>query len=1066
MHKIIEAAITRSRVTLSILAFLVLVGLISFNQMAVELEPNIEVPFVVVTVPLEGISPEDAERLLVLPLEEELRSVDGIKEMTSYAAEGSATVTLEFDIDVDRDDALVEVREGVDRAKAEMPTSILEPRINPVSTLDFPTIVVNLTGDRVPERLLYNIAVNMRDKINNLNNVMEANLAGHREEVVEVIIDSAALETYDIVLQDLISVSVANNRLVAAGSLDLPTGRFAVKVPGLIKTYTDLHETPVKVTGDSVITLGQLAEIKRTFKDRTTYTRVNGRPAISVEVIKRLKSNIIDTAAEVRALVGEIKPTLPPSVEIFYTTDIAPMAEQQVDELFGNVITAMMLVMIIVVASLGLRSGLLVGMGIPISFIMSFILLNYIEYTFNFMVMFGLLLALGILIDGAIVVTEYADRKLAEGYDSRTAFIMASKRMFWPVTASTATTLAAFLPLFLWPGVSGRFMVHLPITVFAVLIGSLAFALIFGPTIGSLIGKVSQSNPRALDEIRTLEYGDPTKLKNLTGLYARFLTVIVRWPILVTVLTVAILIGAFQLYSRSGGGLIFFANSDPEWGQVSVSARGNLSAEEVRDLVAEVEHEILQIDGILNLYMRTANTADGSGFRSRGAPQDQIGTFFLQIHEKQNRSRTGASILEEIRERTVNIAGIRVQVEKQEQGPPTGKAVQLQLSSRAPHLLEPAASVIRQHMEYGMEGLRDIDDTRSLPRIDWELTIDRQSIGRVGASIGAIGYAVQLVTNGVEIGEYHPDDSSEEIEIRARLRESERGIKALDNLWINTVVGRIPLSNLVRLEPAASVTTIQRIDGVPVEYVRADVVPGVLADDKVKEIKAWLAQQNFDPRIEFDFRGASEEQENAAAFLGVAFAIALLLMFIMLVTQFNSFYQSGLIMFSVIMSTAGVLLGLVILDSVFSVILTGVGIVSLAGIVVNNNIVLIDTYNTIRHERPELTIQEIIVRTGAQRLRPVLLTTLTTIFGLLPIATHLSIDFINRDVTYGASVTSSWVPLARAIVSGLSFSTILTLVATPALLALPHYLRGRINKPALIVQPEAMSQEPAPTAPA
>lgn len=1031
----IDMAVKRSRTTLSIMLLLVLVGLAAFKAMPVELQPNIEVPFVTVTIPHEGISPEDAERLLIIPAEDELSSLEGIKEIQSYASEGAATITLEFDIEIEQDDAVVDVREAMDRAKSKIPRTAEEPIVTAISTDDFPALIVNFAGKNVPERVLYKLAQDLRDSIQSLPDVLEANITGHREEVLEVIIDPSLLQSYGIIAEDLINVSLAGNRLVAAGALDTGKGRFSIKVPGLIETREDLLSVPVKVTGDSIITLGQVASLRRTFKDRSSYANVNGQKSISIEVIKRSKANLINTSKSVKVLLEEARQDYPPNVQVFYTSDTAPHAERQVNELMGNILTAMMLVVVMVIAALGLRSGLLVGLGIPVSFLISYIFLYSIGYTFNFMVMFGLLLALGMLIDGAIVVTEYADRKMAAGIERQSAYILAARRMFWPVAASTATTLAAFLPLFLWPGVSGRFMVHLPITLFAVLASSLAYALFFGPTLGGLIGKATYRNKKDLQDVNTLESGDPTTLNNLTGVYARFLRGVVRWPFFVTLITVGLLVSAFLLYKSSNNGVIFFADQDPQWANISINARGNLSSSESYNLVKEVEDRILQIQGVKSLYTRTAPSVGGNGPRSGRTPKDQIGIILLELHEAEERRTTGAQILEEIRRYTSDLAGIHVQVAQEETGPPTGKAVQVQLSSYTRGLLGPAVARIRQYMNK-VEGLRDIEDSSPLPGIEWQLAINRPEAGRVGVSISSVGYAVQLVTAGVKLGEYHPDNASKEVEIRARFPENRRGIKALDDLWVNSPAGQIPLSSVVSLQPKPSIGTIRRLDGKRLEFVRSDVVPGVLIEDKVQEIKSWIDQQSFDPRIDIKFRGASEEQDNAGAFLGVAFLIALLLMFTMLVTQFNSFYQAGLIMVTVVMSTAGVLVGLVILDQPFSVILTGVGIVALAGIVVNNNIVLIDTYNHIHHEYPELPIEDVIIRTGAQRLRPVMLTSVTTIFGLLPIAAHLSVDLVNRTITHGGSVTASWVPLASAIVSGLTFATLLTLIATPAMLAL------------------------------
>lgn len=414
--------------------------------------------------------------------------------------------------------------------------------------------------------------------------------------------------------------------------------------------------------------------------------------------------------------------------------------------------------------------------------------------------------------------------------------------------------------------------------------------------------------------------------------------------------------------------------------------------------------------------------------------------MFLELYPESERAVKGNAIVRDIRERTSHLAGIRIELLAEEQGPPVGKPIQIELTSRDRALLEPAMARIRAHMDTLPE-LLDIDDTAVLPSIEWRLKVDRAQAAIYDADVSSAGIAVQLVTNGVKVAEYRPDGADDAVDIRVRYPRGDRGISAMDELRISTNQGMIPLSNFVKMQPSPGVDTLERVDGMPVELIRADVVDGVLADTVVRQIENWLQQQEFDPALRIRFRGANEEQAESLAFVQVAFLLALALMFILLVTQFNSFYQSILIMLSVIMSTAGVLLGLLVLNNPFSAILTGVGVLALAGIVVNNNIILIDTFNHIRRLNPQLHIREIIVRATAQRLRPVLLTTTTTVLGLLPLALGLSVDLVSRSVTVNGEMALFWEPLSQAIVFGLSFATVLTLIATPAMLAVPVKVR-------------------------
>ncbi len=860
--------------------------------------------------------------------------------------------------------------------------------------------------------------------------------------MLEAVIDPLQLEHYAVSQQEMFAAVRNNNSLIAAGAMDTGQGRFAIKVPGLIESSADVFSLPIKSNDDIVVTLDKIAEVRRTFKDRDSYTRVNGKPALTVEVLRRPGANVIDLNQKVRELVAEKTKSYPQDLTVIFSQDQSGFAKEQVSELQGNIVTAMALVMVMVVAAMGLRSGILVGAAVPFSFLFGLLVLNSLGYSFNFMVMFGMLLGLGMLIDGAIVVTEYADRKMANGMHKKEAYKAASKRMFWPVLASTATTLAAFLPLFFWPGTSGQFMMYLPITVFAVLVGSLLYALFFGPTLGALFGKAGSTDEKSMAQLRILEHGDVLTLRGFTGVYARFLKKVVSYPVTVLALVLGVLYVIYSSYGANNPGFIYFTKTDPTFGRVSISARGNYSKEELGNLMLEAEQTLMPLDGVQSYFTSTASGQQGGMRGGNSTPVDQIGMIFMEMDGKAA-GTTGWEILEEARRKLAPVAGITTEIAEQEYGPPVGKDIQIQVASKYREDLEPAVTKIRDYLE-SVDGLRDIEDTRELPGIEWVLEVDRAKAAQYNVNINEVGAAVQLVTNGIYLGEYRPDDAEEEVEIRLRYPDSERNTNTLDQLRVMTVNGPVPLSNFVTRKAKKKLNSIERVDGEYIMDVRANVNPGIVADKKVMQIQQWVEEADIASRIKVKFRGASEEQNESLQFIGFAFLMALLLMFVLLVAQFNSFYQAALILSSVAMSTAGVLLGLLIFNQTFSAILTGIGIVALAGIVVNNNIVLIDTYNELR--RAGIESIDAIVKTGAQRLRPVFLTTVTTILGLLPLASNVSIDIINREIVYGGQVSAYWVKLASSIVYGLSFATVLTLVVTPVMLALPTTLK-KINFP-------------------
>jgi multidrug efflux pump len=739
---------------------------------------------------------------------------------------------------------------------------------------------------------------------------------------------------------------------------------------------------------------------------------------------------------QVDEVVDRIRPTLPPSVSLSYINNLAPLVLEQNLGLQGNMATAMVLVLLVVIASVGVRSGLIVTLAIPFSFFFAFIVISLLGFTYNFMVIFGLLLGLGMLIDGAIVMVEYADRKMAEGLNSKEAYKAAVDRMFWPIMASTATTLAAFLPIMFWPGVSGQFMSYLPITVFAVLIGSLFYALLFAPTIGALIGQGSAAAQtfaqKGRDDGRVIATG-------LSRLYEKSLLIAVRKPITVFLLSIATLITIVLSYGQFGKGVEFFTNVEPSETQIQVFARGNYSPAELRDVMLNVQDRIYEVGYIKGIVMQS-----GAGQSLGGGQQtasDLIGYIYVEMVDRRDRDLDGFEVENLYREAVANLPGARAEVVSIEQGPPVGKEIQIELSGDELEPLFAEAARISGFMENEVTGLIDIDDTAPVPGIQWEIEVDRARAAMMGASMAEIGTAIQLMTNGIFMGDYRPDDSEEEVDIRIRYPAEYRGIEQMDTIRISTINGPIPISSFVTRVAKPAVSSIQRVDGKRVVYVRANPAPGVVASNKLVEISAWLEENPTQTGVTAVFRGANEEQANAAAFLGIAFSLALVLMAILLVTQFNSYYQALIILSSVLLSTAGVLLGLLTTGQTFSVILTGIGIVALAGIIVNNNIVLIDTFNYLKAKHADWTLQEIIVQTGVQRLRPVFLTTFTTGFGLLPLAMHVSVDLINAEIEVGGPITSQWVSLASAIVFGLSFATILTLIVTPAMLALPDALR-------------------------
>ena len=1037
MNAVIETAIRRARTVLSLMVLIISAGMVSYLTIPKESSPDIDIPIIYVSMDHEGISPEDAERLLARPMEQALRSIEGVKEMRTNATEGRASVVLEFEAGFDADQALLDVREKVDETKPELPEDSDEPKVNEVNISLFPVLTVTLAGE-LPERSLFAIARDLEEEVEALPGVLEADIVGDREELLEISIDPVRLQSYGISEVELFETVARNNRLIAAGALDTGRGNFAVKVPGVLDEASDLLNLPIRAEGGGLVRLRDVASVRRTFKDASGHARVDGKRAVTLEIKKRIGANVIDTIEDVRMVVGNARQGWSEGIEVAFIQDASRRIRNILSDLQNSVLSAILLVMVVVVAALGLGMATLVGLAIPTSLLFGMLVLDGAGLTVNIVVLFSMILAVGMLVDGAIVVTEYADRKMAEGMDRQLAYGEAAKRMAWPITASTATTLAAFMPLLFWPDVSGEFMKFLPITLIAILAGSLVTALIFVPTLGARIGRAGNPDADALRAVRLAEGGDVRALPGFTGAYVRTLDVIVGHPVKIMSLALALLTGVWGYYGLRGNGVEFFPDVEPEQALIYVHARGNLSTDEKDALVREVETRVLRASGIETVYTRSGKRLQGDD-----VSDDVIGIIFLEFADWQARA-PAQRILGRIREDTADLAGILVETRYPKAGPPTGKDIQIELRSREPARLMPMAKRIRDFLE-GQNGLIDVEDNRPLEGIEWEIDVDRAQAARFGADIAMVGNVVKLVTNGIKAGDYRPDDADDEIDIRVRFPRDERHIDQIDRLRIATPGGQVPIGNFVTREARAETGTLRRTNGQRAIKVQANVAEGVLADDKVRVIRAWMGEQALDPAVNIRFKGADDKQKESMAFLIKAFAVSIFVMGIILVTQFNSFYRAFLILSAVVMSTVGVLLGLLITGQTFGIVMTGIGIISLAGIVVNNNIVLIDTYA--RLKAAGVATREAILRTGAQRLRPVLLTTVTTITGLLPMVLQINIDLIGREISFGAPSTQWWVQLSTAVAFGLGFATLLTLIVTPCLLAFEGWREGRSKTP-------------------
>ena len=1048
---IVKLAIRNARLTLSVLLFLVIAGTLAYRTVPKEAEPDVAIPIMYVSLVYQGISPEDAERLLLRPVESQLKNLKGLKEMRSNAFQGGANVIVEFDPSTDLGDALIDTRNKVQDAKRDLPAGVEEPTVNEVNLSEFPVLVVTLSGD-VPERALTAAAKKLRDQIEEVPGVLEGTLQGSRDELVEAIIDPVKLSSYGLQLNQLIQGIGQSNSLVAAGTIEGSEGKYAVKVPALIETPEDVARLPVVATPDAVVRVQDIATVRSTFKDAETITRLDGKPAIAIEVKKRIGANIVETIEGAKAVADAFVKTAPEGMQVTYTQDKSVFVNQLLNDLQNHVLIAVILVFIVILYALSGRASLLIGLAIPSSFLMGILALALMGYTINMIVLFSLILAVGMLVDDAIIVTEFAERRMSEGMPKAEAFELAAKRMAGPVIAATMTRIAAFSPLLFWPGIIGDFMKYLPITLIVTLAASMAYALIFAPTLGALFAKAPAH----------------TEEDHKDGVYMAVVKKAVHYPVTALVLTLALLAGGFYSYVKFGNGVEFFPTVEPDFGLLYVHARGNLSLDEMDRATREAESRILGWPGIKSVYTRSGKTRGGQDI-----PEDVVGVIQYEFVDWRER-KSAHVILDELRAKMAGIPGVDVEVRVPDAGPPSGKAIQVQLSAVDPtglneHAKKVAAAVAK------VPGVIDISDGLPPPGIDWALDVDRSKAAQYGVSPTAVGTVVQLVTTGLKLTDYRPAGADDAVDIRLRLPEDRRTLAALDQLRIETPEGSVPISNFVSRKPELTVGILNRIDSKRTITIQGNVASGfqvAAVQAEVSKVVGDMAQ----PGIDWKLAGSNEDSAEASAFLSNAFGAAIFLIFIVLLAQFNKFTSVILVLSCVVMATVGALLGMLLTGQAFVIVMSGIGMIALAGVVVNNNIVLIDTYDRLREEG--WNKMDAVLQTCRERARPVVLTALSAILGVAPIAFGLGLEIFHHETTINAPSTQWWIALSSAIVFGLSFATVLTLVVTPAMLMvftrekrkpgqrgwlgrLVQWFKGRFGKGSSSPTPPPADDEPA-----
>ena len=1038
---ITDAAIMRRSTVFALMLIIFIMGLFSYITLPRESNPDITIPIIMVQTTYEGAASEDIENLITLPLERKLRAVKDTKEIRSVSAEGASMIEVEFIPDVDIDEALQRVRDKVDQAKGELPADLEnDPAVIEINLSEWPILMVAISGD-VNERVLKKIAEEMEDRIEEIPGVLEVDVTGDREREIRVEFDPDRMAAYRLSFTEILSLVQRENVNVPGGSIDLGSGKYMLRIPGEFTDPSEIDNLVIVTRNNKPIYLKDVAVIRDTFEDPKSYARINDRPSVSLSVKKRTGENIIAVSDQVFALLEVVKPKLPSSVNFTVTLNESKDIRRIVKELENSILTGLVLVLAVLFMFLGIRSAFFVALAIPFSMLISFAVLQALGITLNMVVLFSLIIALGMLVDNAIVIVENIYRHMEEGMPRVEAAKTAASEVGWPIIASTITTLCAFGPMLFWPDIMGEFMKFLPMTLIIVLSASLFVALVINPVVCSVY---LRATGKKMDE---------KEESKLVGAYRKLLTLSLRHRMLSVIFAVGLLITIMGVYVASDPETELFPDTDTNRGMVSIKAPQGTSLDTTDSLTREVERIVSREK---DLKYVTGQVGVGSGWGSaRESRRSQVSVEFV---EREDRSERSNIVVDRIRESLVRITGADIKVEKERMGPPVEAPVVIKIKGEDVDVLTALISEIKDEIS-DIDGLVDVEDDLSRAKPEIAIHVDREKASLMGLSTIEISNTVKAAVNGWKIGDYR--EGEDEYDIIARLPERNRKtLSQIENLLIPNQMGNpVPLSTIATLEMRTGFGAIRHLDQKRLIRI-IGFNSGRSTLEIMQDIRARLAKMDLPAGYFITYGGDFEEQQRSSAFLGKAFLIAVFLIFLVLLTQFNSLAQSFIVISAVILSLMGVFIGLMITGMPFSIIMTGIGIISLAGVVVNNAIVLIDYINLLRKRGMELT--EALIKAGTVRFRPVMLTAITTILGLTPMGLGISFDFRSFSLQIGGESAQWWAPMATAIIFGLAVATLLTLIIVPVLYSLSETVsfKGFISRQFdRLRRPAAASQE-------
>ncbi len=1064
-----DTAVKKSISVLVLILMLVIFGVYCYLALPRESDPDITIPNVFISTTYKGVSAADIETAVTIEIEKKLKGLDGLKKIQSVSSEGLSSINVEFITDTDIDKALQDVKDKVDEAMGSLPSDLEEdPSVFEVNFSEMPIIIFSLSGTcGLP--CLKKISDRLEDEIEAIPGILEVEVAGGLEREIRIEVFPEKLAYYGLTISNLQQVLAAENNNTSGGSINLGHGRFQLRVPGEFKSPDEIYTLIIQIHNGEPVYLKDVAKVVDGFKDANSIARLNGQSAVSLAVKKRAGENIIRISKEVDSVIAGLQPGWPSGTRITKIMDKAKDIKNMVADLENNILTGLVLVVIVIFFAMGIRNAILVSLAIPFSMLISFTVLYLMGITLNMVVLFSLTLALGMLVDNAIVIVENIYRFMEQGVPRRQAAMRATSEVAYPVIGSTITTLGAFSPMLFWPGLMGEFMGYLPLTLIVTLSSSLFVALVINPALASLFMKSKNPpSPDAKDELsgsNTAEQPVQIKGKILT-VYSRILGFALDRPFSVILSAFCILIIMFQGWMLVVGlekPVEFFPDIEPKGMYVNLEVPEGADLDYIDTIIQRIElavagvkssgkdisqnnlervHTALSpkehfmgnnetfwgpsdLANVETIYMKAIESSSGGSAFDPNSP-NSLGVRFLDLEK---RSRSSFQSVAEIRKRIANIVGGKITIAMEEEGPPTGAPINIEISGDNFSVLGELALQARKILNK-IPHVKDVRDDYSEGSPTVRVQIDRQKAALFGLTTDMIGFSLKAAYNGLEVSTFREDDDDYDITVQLG-RKNRQVVDVLHELMIPTPKGElVPLSTLATVEFGGSIADITRINDQRVVTVKANVDETKIPGPVVRaEAEKMLADFPLPPSQNVKFTGEFEFQQESEDFLSKAFLIALLLIFLILVSQFNSISQPFIIMSSVILSLGGAFLGLMIYRQPFGIIMTGVGVISLAGVVVNNGIVLIDYTNKLRERG--FSLREAVISGGATRLRPVVLTAITTILGLIPMVTGISFDFHSFSISWVSESSGWWRSMAVVVIYGLVVATFFTLLVVP-----------------------------------